>query len=353
MLFRSKPVLGLDIGSSSVKMVDLEPVGSRIRLRRYGYCPLPPEAIVQGSLMNAPAISGAIRESSAAVRGKGRGVSTSVSGHSVIVKKISMPAMSEAELEEQIRWEAEQYIPFDINEVNVDYQILQEAGIEGQMDVLLVAAKRDLIDDYLNVVSDAGVNLTVLDVDAFAISNAYEHNYEPSSESNVALVDIGASVVTISIMNGNVPVFTRDVSAGGNHYTEEIQKTLNITFEEAESIKQGGGAGSTSKDVVPQEIEDTIQSVSETLVGEIQRSLDFYRATHSSRPVEKVLLSGGCARTPGLAKLFQSRANVPVEIMDPLRRIELPSSLDQPDAFHDLAPTFAVAIGLALRRETE
>jgi type IV pilus assembly protein PilM len=353
MLFRAKPILGLDIGSSSIKMVDLEPAGARLRLRRYGFCPLPTEAIVQGSLMNAPAISGAVREACANARGKSRGVATSVSGHSVIVKKISMPAMNENELEEQIRWEAEQYIPFDINEVNVDYQILQEAGIEGQMEVLLVAAKKDLIDDYLNVVADAGVNLSMLDVDAFALSNAYEHNYDPSGESNVALVDIGASVVTISIMNGQIPVFTRDLSAGGNHYTEEIQKTLNITFEEAEGIKRGGGAGSTSKDVVPQEIEDAIQSVSETLVGEIQRSLDFYRATHASRPVEKVLLSGGCARVPGLSKLFQERANVAVAIMDPLRQIELPSSLDSPEELRELAPTFAVAVGLALRRETE
>jgi type IV pilus assembly protein PilM len=280
-------------------------------------------------------------------------VATSVSGHSVIVKKISMPSMSDSELEEQIRWEAEQYIPFDINEVNIDYQVLQEAGIEGQMEVLLVAAKKDLIDDYHNVVADAGLALSVLDVDAFAVSNAYEYNYEPGPDSNVALVDMGATVVTISIMNGNVPVFTRDLSAGGNHYTEEIQKALNITFEDAENIKRGGGSRETSKDVVPQEIEDAIQSVSETLVGEIQRSLDFYRATHASRPVERVLLSGGCAQVPGLDKLFRERADVPVEVMDPLRQLDLSSSLGDAGELQELASTFAVAVGLALRRQDD
>jgi type IV pilus assembly protein PilM len=352
MLFGSKSILGLDIGSSAIKMVDLEPNGARMTLRHYGYEALPPEAIVQGSLMNSPAISNAIRNTCASLRAKGRGVATSVSGHSVIVKKISMPFMSEEELEQQIRWEAEQYIPFDINEVNVDYQILQEGGVEGQMEVLLVAAKKDLMDDYANVVSDAGLGLSILDVDAFALSNAYEFNYNPDPDSTVALVDVGASVVTISIMNGGIPVFTRDLSAGGNHYTEEIQKTLNITFEEAETLKRGG-RGEMSKDVVPQEIEDAIRAVSETLVGEIQRSLDFYRATHASRTLEKVLLSGGCASVPGFDKLFQERIELPVEILDLLRQVDMPPDLDRPEDFRELAPAFAVAMGLGLRRVSE
>ena len=352
MLFRAQSILGLDIGSSAIKMVDLEPNGSRMTLQHYGHKPLPSEAIVQGSLMNSPAISNAIRNTCAGIRSKGRGVATSVSGHSVIVKKISMPFMSEEELEQQIRWEAEQYIPFDINEVNVDYQILQEGGVEGQMEVLLVAAKKDLMDDYLNVVSDAGLGLSVLDVDAFALSNAYEFNYTPDPDSTVALVDVGASVVTISIMNGSVPVFTRDLSAGGNHYTEEIQKTLNITFEEAETLKHGG-RGEMSKDVVPQEIEDAIRAVSETLVGEIQRSLDFYRATHASQSLEKVFLSGGCANVPGFPKLFQESIEIPVEILDLLRNVDLPPDLDRADEFRALAPSFAVAMGLGLRRMNE
>jgi type IV pilus assembly protein PilM len=264
-----------------------------------------------------------------------------------------MPAMSEEELDQQIRWEAEQYIPFDINEVNIDYQLLQDDGLEGQIEVLLVAAKKDLIDDYLNVVADAGHQLAVLDVGAFCLSNVYEFNYDPAPDSTVALVDIGASVVTISIMNGNVPVFTRDLSAGGNHYTEEIQKTLNITFEEAETIKRGGGPGEMSKDVVPQEIEDAIRSVSDTVVGEIHRSLDFYRATHSARSIDKVLVSGGCARIPGLDKLFEDRANVAVEILDPFRQVEVAPELEGQPELTELAPTLAIATGLALRRAND
>jgi type IV pilus assembly protein PilM len=351
MFFSPKSVLGLDIGSSAVKMVELEETGSKLRLRRYGYASLPSEAIVQGSLMNAPAISSAIREA-CGTKTKGRLVATSVSGHSVIVKKITMPAMSEEELADQIRWEAEQYIPFDINEVNLDYQLLQDEGFEGQIEILLVAAKKDLIDDYRNVVADAGQTLAVLDVGAFALSNAYEHNYAPKPGSTVALVDIGASVVTVSVMNGNLPVFTRDLSGGGNHYTEEIQKTLSITFDEAETIKRGGRPGEMSKDVVPQEIEEVIRSVSDTLVGEIHRSLDFFRATHSSKSVDRILLSGGCARIPGLGKLFQERVEVAVEVLDPFRQVQISPDVDEAE-LQEVAPALTIAMGLALRRPNE
>ncbi|MGH9884591.1 MAG: type IV pilus biogenesis protein PilM, partial [bacterium] len=202
--FGKKTVIGLDIGSSQVKAVELEPHGGSYRLRGFGFAPLPPEAIVQGSFMNAPAISAAIAEACAMGGFKSKDVITSVSGHSVIVKRISLPAQSKEELEETIRWEAEQYIPFDINEVNIDHQILRESGIDGQMDVLLVAAKKELIDDYLSVVTESGLTLVVMDVDAFAVGNMYQHNYEPADETTVALLDLGASVINMNVMSGSV-----------------------------------------------------------------------------------------------------------------------------------------------------
>jgi type IV pilus assembly protein PilM len=349
MFFAKKPIVGLDIGSSAVKIVELTPTSSGFKLERFGYAPLPPEAIVQGSFMNSPAIGSAIRDACENSRIKAREVATSVSGHAVIVKKITLPAQSTDELDETIRWEAEQYIPFDINEVNIDYQILVEDSVGGQMDVLLVAAKKDLIDDYQSVVQDAGLNLAVMDVDAFALGNMYEHNYEPRPDSVVAIVDIGASVININVMNGPVPTFTRDITSGGNQYTEEIQKTLNISFEEAELIKVGGKSGDVSKDVVPQEVEEAMREVSENLLGEIQRSLDFYRATTSSAPIQKVVLAGGSARVPGLDRTFQERIEIPVEIADPLHRVEVPSRVADEEQMRELAPALCVAVGLGMR----
>ena len=233
MFLRSKSIAGLDIGSSAVKVTELQSTSNGYKLARFGYAALPPEAIVQGSFMNSPAISSAIREAVENAGIKARTVATSVSGHAVIVKRISLPSQSPDELEESIRWEAEQYIPFDINEVNIDHQVLRGSTLDGQMDVLLVAAKKDLIDDYVSVITDAGMNIAIMDVDAFAVGNMYGHNYRPMDDGAVALVDIGASVINISVMAGSVPVFTRDITSGGNQYTEEIQKTLNISFEEA------------------------------------------------------------------------------------------------------------------------
>jgi type IV pilus assembly protein PilM len=353
MFGKKKSIVGLDIGSSCVKAVELAPSGSGWRLERFGLAPLPPEAIVQGSFMNAPAITNAVREAIGRGRIKAKDVATSVSGHAVIVKKIALPAQTPEELNETIRWEAEQYIPFDVNEVNIDHQILGQDSIGGQMDVLLVAAKKDLINDYRTVISDAGLNLVVMDVDAFALGNQYEVNYAPGDGQVVALVDIGAAVINLNVMNGRVPSFTRDVTSGGNQYTEEIQKTLNISFEEAELIKVGGKAGGTSKDVVPQEVEQAMREVSETLMGELLRSLDFYRATTSSAPIEKVLLAGGSARIPGIDRIFQEKIEIPVEVMDPFRRVQVAHGAGDEVQLRELAPSLCVAVGLALRGRNE
>ncbi len=354
MFFQSKAIVGLYVGSSAIKVIELQPTSSGYKLTGFGYAPLPPEAIVQGSFMNSPAISNAIREACEDAGIKTRDVATSVSGHAVIVKKISLPAQSDEELEESIRWEAEQYIPFDINEVNIDYQILQEATTDGQMDVLLVAAKKDLIDDYLSVVADAGMNIAVMDVDAFAVGNMYDFNYQPMNEGAVALVDIGASVINISVISGSVPLFIRDITSGGNQYSEEIQKTLNVSFEEAERIKVGETPGGVSTDVVPQEVEEAMREVSDTLLGEIQRSLDFYRATaSSSRGIQKLVLCGGSARVPGLVRLFQERVDIPVDIANPFARVEVAADFPDQDRIRELTPALGVAVGLGMRRLSE
>ena len=345
----ARSIVGLDVGSSQVKAVELasRAKSGGFELTRLGVATVPPEAIVQGAFLNASAITDAIREAMDNGKIKNRNVAAAVSGHSVIVKKVSLPTMTREELDEQIRWEAEQYIPFDVNEVNLDFQILDGGNEDGQMEVLLVAAKKDLIDDYVQVIGEAGLVPVAIDVAAFAVENAFEMNYPNAARETVALVNIGAQVVNINIVSGGVPCFTRDITTAGNQYTEEIQKALSISFGEAERVKLGG-RGPDSQDVVPQEVEQAIQSVAETVIGEISRSLDFYGATSADSRIEKVYLSGGSAKVSGFAKAFHDRTGLPVEVLNPLARM-IPTNKFEPAFLDDLAPALGVGVGLALR----
>jgi type IV pilus assembly protein PilM len=349
--FKSKSIIGLDIGSSAVKVVELSLRGRSgdFELSHLGVAQLQNEAIVQGAFLNSGAIVDAIREAADQSRTRSKNVAAAVSGHSVIVKKVSLPSMTREELDEQIRWEAEQYIPFDVNEVNLDFQILDPDGREGQMEVLLVAAKRDLIDDYVQVISEAGLVPAAVDVAAFAVENAFEANYDVGSGETIALVNIGAQVVNINIVSDGVPVFTRDITTAGNQYTEEIQKALSIGFDEAERIKLGGRRGGGGQDVVPREVEDAMRTVTETVIGEISRSLDFYAATSAESRISKVYLSGGGANVAGLAAAFRERTGHTIEILNPLARM-IPNSKYEPEMLEEIAPSLGVAVGLALRR---
>lgn len=349
--FGKSSLVGLDIGSSSVKAVEVQLKGrdKGFELKSLGIAPLPNEAIVQGAFLNSSAIVDAIKEAVDNGRIRGKEVAAAIAGHSVIVKKVSLPTMTREELEEQIQWEAEQYIPFDVNEVNLDFQILDTSEGEGQMDVLLVAAKKDLIDDYMQVIVEAGLTPGVIDVAAFAVENSLEMNYEVTPDQVTALVNLGAQVVNINIVQNGIPAFTRDITTGGNQYTEEIQKALSISFDEAERIKLGGSSEDQSQEVVPQEVEQAIRSVNDTVIGEVARSLDFFSATSAESRITRVLLSGGGARTSGFAAAFQERTGLDVEIMNPLARM-LPSKGFDPEYLDSVAPSLGVGVGLAMRR---
>jgi len=349
---KGKNLLGLNIGSSSVKIAELKPTKKGFQLINFGKISLPSEAIVDGALMNASAIVDAITELANSRKIKIKDVATSISGHSVIIKKISLPTMSAEELEESIGWEAEQYIPFDINDVNVDVQILGGQGDEsGQMDVLLVAAKKDMINDYTSVIKEAGFNPCVVDVDAFAIQNMFEINYDLVPGETLVLCDIGASNININVLKNGTTAFTRDIAIGGNQYTEEIQKQINVSYEEAEALKIGGDVGGAdSEAVVPQEVEGIISSVSANLANDIQRSLDFYSATSTEDQISKIYICGGSSKVPGLSKVIEEKVGIPVEILDPFRRIEASEKNFDPAYLRQEAPGAAVAIGLALRK---
>jgi type IV pilus assembly protein PilM len=352
---KGKLALGLDIGSSGVKLISLKENRRRgeivYALQSFGMKPLPPEAIVDGALMNSTAIVQAVQELVGELKLRHKEVAIGVGGHSVIIKKISMPRMSQDELEEAIQWEAEQHIPFDIKDVNIDTQILKADANDqtGQMDVLLVAAKKDMINDYTQVVTEAGLTPVVVDVDAFAVQNSFSANYDVPQSETVVLINAGAAVVNINILSGGVTVFTRDVTIGGNQFTEEIQKQLNVSYEEAEALKVGGGRGDADA-VVPQEVEKVMSQVAEQVAGEIQRSLDFYAGTAADATFSKVFLSGGTAKVPALFKTIEARVGVPVEILQPFKRIEIDNRKFDPAFIMDVAPQAAVAVGLALRK---
>jgi type IV pilus assembly protein PilM len=344
-----KLAVGLDIGSSSVKIVQLKEKRGGYQLQAFGAVALPPEAIVDGALMNSAAIVQAIQELVAQQKVKTKEVAIGVRGHSVIIKKITLQRMTQEELDETIQWEAEQYIPFDVKDVNIDTQILTPDGdAAGQMDVLLVAAKKDMINDYTSVCAEAGLTATVVDVDAFAVQNAYEANYEVDAGQAVVLINVGAAVSNINVLSRGVTTFTRDITMGGNAFTEEIQKQLNISYDEAEALKVGGQGESDA--VVPQEVERVIQGVADQMGGEIQRSLDFYSSTAPDGRIARVYLSGGTARIPALFKVIEARAGVPVEILNPFKNVEVDNRKFDPAQILAAAPSAAVGVGLALRR---
>jgi type IV pilus assembly protein PilM len=272
-----------------------------------------------------------------------------VSGNAVIVKKINLPVMTDAELSDSIYWEAEQYIPFDIQDVNLDYQILDSgtgADSKGTMEVLLVAAKKEKIADYTGVITQAGRVPVLVDVDVFALQNAYEVNYGVDPHGVVVLLNAGASAININIVSGEQSVFTRDISVGGNAYTEAVQKELNLPFETAEQVKKGEVVdGVTFDDVKP-----VLHAVTENVLLEIQKTFDFFKATATSDPIERLLLSGGACAVDGFAQALEDRFGSPVETFDSFKKIAFDPHKFGVGDVDRLAPTAAVAVGLALRK---
>jgi type IV pilus assembly protein PilM len=347
---RAKTVVGLDIGSSAVKAVELRQSGRTYRVTAFGAEPVPADTIVDGAIIDGGAVADAVRHLFESRRIKTREVAASLSGNAVIVKKISLPVMSDAELAESIYWEAEQYIPFDIQDVNLDYQILSPRGGDprGTMDVLLVAAKKEKIADYTGVIAQAGRTPIVVDVDAFAMQNAYEANYDPEPGRIVALLNVGASAININIVSsGDQPLFTRDISStGGNAFTEAVQKELNLPFDAAEQVKKGRTVdGTTFDDVRP-----ILRAVAETVLLEVQKTFDFFKATTGAERVHRILLAGGASRVEGFRDMLADRVGAPVESFDPFRKVQFDARRFGVDDVAEVAPTAVVAVGLALRR---
>jgi len=272
-------------------------------------------------------------------------VAAGVSGHSVIVKNIVVPPMSEEELHESFSWHAEEHIPFDIADVNLDYHIT--ATSSEAVAVLMAACKSEKIANVKQAIQLAGKHPVVIDVDAFALQNCYEVNYRPAPGEVVALLNIGGSTMNINILNGTRSVFARDASVGGNQYTSLLQKELGLSFEQAESVKRGMPL---PEGVEGRDIQPIIASVSDILGLEIQKTMDFYRATAEDESgIQKILFSGGGSKLPGLSEYLSKRFELPVEFLDPFKQIQVDARRFDPDYMREVVPEMVVAVGLALR----
>jgi type IV pilus assembly protein PilM len=341
--------VGLDIGSSAVKAIELKPSGKGYKVSAIGVESVPPDSIVDGAIIDGGAVADAVRRLFANKKFKAKDVCASLSGNSVIVKKITLPAMTETELSESIYWEAEQYIPFDIQDVNLDYEML-EAGSgqdsQGSMDVLLVAAKKDKIADYTNVITQAGKTAVIVDVDAFALQNAYEANYGFEPNAVVAILNAGASAININILSGSQSVFTRDVSMGGNAFTEAVQKELDLPYESAEQLKKG-------HDVEGASFEDAravLKAMTDNVLLEVEKTFDFFKATAASDRIDRIMLCGGASRVEGFADALRERFGTEVEQFDPFRQVAIDPKVLGTVTMDDAAGLAAVALGLALRK---
>jgi type IV pilus assembly protein PilM len=344
-LGKTKNLVGLDIGSSAVKAVELRKKGNTYELVNMGIEPLGQDTVVDGAIMDALSVSSAIEKIFNDNRIKTKNVATSVSGHSVIVKRVTVPAETDEELYNAIPYEAQQHIPFDMTDVNLSYQALGHSTTGSGTDVILVAVKREKILNHTNVLSQAGKLPTVVDYDGFSVFNAFETNYQSGSSQLAALLNIGASIMNIVIGRGGQPLFTRDVSVGGNQYTDTLQKELDLSFEDAERLKQGFDVPNiTQEQKLPH-----LRSVSEILMLEVQKTFDFFRQTTSTENIQHIYISGGTAKIDGLVDQLKAEFNIPVEIINPFMRVLVDAKKFDVGYVEEIAPRMSVAVGLALR----
>jgi type IV pilus assembly protein PilM len=342
---KRKPLVGLDIGSSGVKAVELSKSKKGYEITGFAYERLNPDAVVDGAIMEPASVASAIRRTMTNGKFRSKDVATGVSGHSVIVKRVVLAAGLK-EVEASVQFDAEQYIPFDIAEVNLDYSVVGPvtAGSDGpSTEVVLVAAKKDKIQNHTNVISSSGRNPAVVDIDAFALQNAFEANYTVDRNATIALLNIGASLMNINIVKGGLPLFIRDVSVGGNQYTDILQKELQLNFKEAEELKLGKSGGPETEMVQP-----LLESITEMLIMEVHKTFEFFRETYPNETITQVLISGGTARIPGLAEKIEETFGYPTEVLNPFKAITMGPKVDAARV-KSLGPALAVAVGLALR----
>lgn len=344
-----KKLVGLDIGSSSLKLAEIQETSKEYILKRFCQVSVPRGVIVDGVLVEHEQICAKIKELFKLSGCRIKGIVTSLSGHSVIVKKVSFANMDEGELRDLIKDEASKYLPFDdMADVYFDFQIL---GINEHnpnlMDVLLVAAKKDIVDSYTEAIKDVGLTPVIMDVDSFALETMYEENYDFEDSDIAVLVNIGASITNLNVVKNGMSIFTRDFTIGGNDVTEAIQNQLGLSFEEAEKIKVAGQEGNAK---LQQAGAENILSFAEPICLEIERSVEYFRSTFGREDIKQVLLSGGGAMIPGIDAELTHRLAIDTEIINPFRKIVCDKKSIDAATIESIGPISAVSVGLALRK---
>ena len=381
---RQKTLIGMDIGSNVVKCLRLDCAGERPRITHFAMVPLPPEAIVDGEIMDRDLVIQALTDCAEQAKLPDEPVASAVSGRAVIVKKIVMDKMNEADAREAIYWEAEQHVPFDIDDITLDFEILRDDIGANQMELLLVAAKKDMILNHAELIRDAGFQPLVIDVASFANQNAYEYcsrgslntklskdqvalpeliddgdddftgpeaDLPATSESDgqfVALLDIGGGMTNVHIVRDGIPYFTRDLPVGTSHFIEEFQKQLGVNYEVAQDIAQGH-----LDEVDDQLIEDIVRQVGAEIYHGLEPSLSYLKTSGEAEGIDRIVLSGGGAKVPGLADYFTESYSVPAEVADPLGAVDYDPDLFGGTAPEEMSPLLAVSMGLAMRKAVE
>lgn len=343
---RRRGVIGLDVGTSSVKAMMVHQMGDRCALLGFGLSEHPAGTLEAGEIHDQTALIGSIREAVGKVGGQTKDVVIGLSGNGVILKRIRVPKMPKKELRESIKWEAEQHIPFEMDEVTLDCQPLGPAGNRAtQIDVMLVAVKKTKLDQYVETVRAAGLNVVVVDVDAFALENQFEMNYPEQRGDVVALVNLGAEIINANILQRGVSVYARDISFGGHKFGEVLGQRFGIPLAEAEVLMRGKEIPGIDRSL----IQASLDSVTAEMGGEIQRTLDYFDTTPEHERIDRILLSGGCVLLPGLWERLADLWRVEVAIMDPFRNVAIEGEGPSGEEMAAVAPRAAVALGLALR----
>jgi type IV pilus assembly protein PilM len=343
MFGKKKSFVGLDIGSSAIKLAELEEIPDGMMLAKFGIAELMPEAIVDGEIMDRQAVVDTIRNLVETKAVKSKRVATAVSGRAVIVKKIIMDRLSEEDTREAIYWEAEQHIPYDVSEVILDFQILKTEVGPKQMQVLLVAAKKGMINVHADLIKEAGLFPELIDVDAFAVQNALEANYDFTPEDVVTFVNMGAERTNVSIVKDGIPHFTKDLSLGGHTVAEALQREYGLSHDEALKALKDQSEGSYN-------VPHFVQVACDDLVVTLDRALAYLKTSNEAEGLTKIFISGGGSHLPGLKELLAARFNVPTEISNPVSRLNYDPSLFEGGDPSKEAPVLTVAIGLALRK---
>jgi len=347
MVFGKKEhLVGLDIGSRSIKAAEIVDTKRGPTLKHFGIVDIAHGAIEEGTINDPESVAESIQQLFKSYNIKESNVAVSIGGYSVIVKKINVQTMAEEQLQETIHFEAEQYIPFDISDVNLDFQILGENETNpNQMNVFLVAAKKDMVNDYINLVNLAGLNPCIVDVEAFALQNTFEANYNVDGE-NIALIDIGASKTSLNILKGNSSVFMRDVSLGCGQINQKIMSLVECSFEEAEQLKYGDNPDRLS----PEDLKGIVSSVVADWCTEIRRALDFFYSTYPEDQIKRIVISGGGANINEFRQLLATEASAEVEPINPFKNFHLDEKSFDEAFVKQIAPQAAISMGLAMRK---